>query len=359
MMIVSLALPRLRPARGHVRDRIGANPRRHDRRAGAARQRHGVGRSGADRRRHRQCRLGGADRDLSRAGSRHHRRDAGGPGADRVARASGDRRRHPQSQEISITRLARTLESKDIEAAIARALEHKNGLGDAANLSLTFDRDVQDLRLEASNTGAMQAVSTRFDSRSNRFDVTFEIANEQHGRPDQAALHRHRDRDRRSRHAGARRRAQRSDQILRRGDRAPPQGRGRQRPRRPRPRGRHAGPQAAARRPGAEDRRSRQARSGAEGPGRRPDLPGGRTASHHSRQGAGGRHRRRRRQRDEPAVQAHRVRRRHRPRPGLDHRSAAPRLPEVSDATSSIGSSQAATLVAIANAASTVSPKAE
>ena len=81
-------------------------------------------------------------------------------------------------QEISIARLARTLESKDIEAAIGRALQHKNGLGDAANLALTFDRDVQDLRLEASNTGAMQAVSTRFDNRSNRYDVTFEIANE-------------------------------------------------------------------------------------------------------------------------------------------------------------------------------------
>jgi flagella basal body P-ring formation protein FlgA len=81
-------------------------------------------------------------------------------------------------REISITRPARTIESKDIEASIARALQHKNGLGDAASLTLTFDRDVQDLRLEASITGAMQAVSTRFDSRSNRYDVTFEIANE-------------------------------------------------------------------------------------------------------------------------------------------------------------------------------------
>ncbi len=86
-------------------------------------------------------------------------------------------------QEISITRLARTLESKDIEAAIARALQHKNGLGDAANLTLTFDRDVQDLRLDASNTGAMQAVATRFDSRSNRYDVTFEVANESTAAP--------------------------------------------------------------------------------------------------------------------------------------------------------------------------------
>ena len=81
-------------------------------------------------------------------------------------------------KEISVTRLARTLESKDIELQVARALEHRGGLGEAANLSLTFDRDVQDLRLDASNSGAMQATSARFDPRSGRFDVSFEIAND-------------------------------------------------------------------------------------------------------------------------------------------------------------------------------------
>ena len=81
-------------------------------------------------------------------------------------------------REISVTRLARTLEGKDIELQIARALEHKNGLGDAANLSLTFDRDVGDIKLEASNTGSMQPISQRFDPRNGRFDVTFEIAND-------------------------------------------------------------------------------------------------------------------------------------------------------------------------------------
>jgi flagellar basal body P-ring formation protein FlgA len=81
-------------------------------------------------------------------------------------------------QTISVTRLARILEAKAIEAQIARALEHKNGLGDAANLSLTFDRDVQDIKLEASNSGAMQPTSLRFDPRNGRFDVTFEIASE-------------------------------------------------------------------------------------------------------------------------------------------------------------------------------------
>ena len=81
-------------------------------------------------------------------------------------------------KEISVTRLTRTLDGKDIELQVARALEHKNGLGEAANLSLTFDRDVQDLRLDASNSGAMQAVAARFEPRNGRFDVSFEIAND-------------------------------------------------------------------------------------------------------------------------------------------------------------------------------------
>src|ERR1700726_2591628 len=81
-------------------------------------------------------------------------------------------------REISVTRLARTLDAKDIESQVARALEHRGGLGDAANLSLTFDRDVQDMRLEASNTGAMQPVSSRYDARGGRFDVSFEIGND-------------------------------------------------------------------------------------------------------------------------------------------------------------------------------------
>jgi flagellar basal body P-ring formation protein FlgA len=79
---------------------------------------------------------------------------------------------------IQVTRLARTLESKDIELQVAHALEHRGGLGDAASLNLTFDRDVQDLRLDASNTGAMQAAAVRYEPRNNRFDVTFEIAND-------------------------------------------------------------------------------------------------------------------------------------------------------------------------------------
>jgi flagella basal body P-ring formation protein FlgA len=85
--------------------------------------------------------------------------------------------------EISVTRLARTLEGKDIELQVAHALEHRGGLGDAANLSLTFDRDVQDVRLDASNSGTMQPASVRFDARSARFDVSFVIANDTSATP--------------------------------------------------------------------------------------------------------------------------------------------------------------------------------
>jgi len=84
-------------------------------------------------------------------------------------------------KSVSVTRLARTLEGKEIESQIAHALEHRNGLGDAANLSLTFDRSVQDVRLEASNNGSLQVAAMRYEPRSGRFDITFEIASDVSG----------------------------------------------------------------------------------------------------------------------------------------------------------------------------------
>jgi len=81
-------------------------------------------------------------------------------------------------KEISVTRLARAIDGKDIEAQIGRALERKNGLGEAANLALTFDRDPGDIKLDAGFTGAMQPTTVRFDNRNGRFDITFEIAND-------------------------------------------------------------------------------------------------------------------------------------------------------------------------------------
>lgn len=78
-------------------------------------------------------------------------------------------------REVTVTRPARTIEGKDIENQVAQALEHRNGLGDAANLSLTFDRDVQGMQLDPSNSGPLIPASTRYDARSGRFDILFTI----------------------------------------------------------------------------------------------------------------------------------------------------------------------------------------
>ncbi|WP_213738494.1 flagellar basal body P-ring formation chaperone FlgA [Bradyrhizobium sp. dw_411] len=79
---------------------------------------------------------------------------------------------------VSVTRLSRAFEGKEIEAAVAHTLEHRNGLGDAANLGLTFDRDIADIRLEASSTGALQPISVRYEPRNGRFDISFEVSND-------------------------------------------------------------------------------------------------------------------------------------------------------------------------------------
>src|SRR5580693_7471268 len=42
-------------------------------------------------------------------------------------------------KSVVVTRLARTVDGPQIESAVAHAIEHRGGLGDAANLSLTFD----------------------------------------------------------------------------------------------------------------------------------------------------------------------------------------------------------------------------
>lgn len=82
-------------------------------------------------------------------------------------------------REVSVTRASRTLGSKEVEALVARALERRNGLGDAANLAITFDRGtLRDLQLDAAYRGEMRPTTVRFDPRNGRFDATFEILND-------------------------------------------------------------------------------------------------------------------------------------------------------------------------------------
>ena len=82
-------------------------------------------------------------------------------------------------REVLVTREARTLSQKEIETEVARALERRNGLGNAADLSLTLDRDVRVMQLDANHRGGLSPIAVRYDPRNARFDVTFEIGREQ------------------------------------------------------------------------------------------------------------------------------------------------------------------------------------
>ena len=79
--------------------------------------------------------------------------------------------------EVVVTRLARTLSANDVEQKVAHTLEHRYGLGAAANLTVTFDRELGTLQLDPANTGDLRVTSTRYDARNNRFDIMFEIVN--------------------------------------------------------------------------------------------------------------------------------------------------------------------------------------
>lgn len=79
---------------------------------------------------------------------------------------------------VTVTRLSRAIDVKEIQSQVAHAIEHHGGLGDAANLSLTFDRDLQDVQLDSCYTGTIQPVATQFNPRNGRFDVTFEIGSD-------------------------------------------------------------------------------------------------------------------------------------------------------------------------------------
>ncbi len=81
-------------------------------------------------------------------------------------------------RDVVVTRAARTFTTKDIEASIASAISGKGGLGDAADLVVTLDRDTGPLQLDAACKGDLTPIAARFDNRNSRFDVTFEIRNE-------------------------------------------------------------------------------------------------------------------------------------------------------------------------------------
>ena len=297
----------------------GAGRRRFHRSADAARQRHRDLGRGAGRRSHRQCRLGRADPGLPLARSRHHRRAAGRAGAVGAARQAGDRRddrRHQGSPGHPPRPHARQQGPRN-RGGLARS---------SAASALAMPPTSPSRSTAASPTcGSMpptparsQPVATRYDARSGRFDIAFEINNDNNPTPTKlrftgtaietvevAVLTRDIDR------ADL---LKSSDVALERRPKAEVTGEAASRDRTDR----HAAPPADAGGHADPRRRHRQARLRVARPERHRHLPGPRDLPHHARQGARERRRGRHRERAQSPDQAHADRHRHRSRPGDD-----------------------------------------
>lgn len=84
--------------------------------------------------------------------------------------------------EVEVARASRAVAEDEVRSRIARALANRNGLGDAADITVTFDRDVATLQFDAT-AGEMEVASLRYSTASHRFDVTFALATDTRGAP--------------------------------------------------------------------------------------------------------------------------------------------------------------------------------
>jgi flagella basal body P-ring formation protein FlgA len=77
--------------------------------------------------------------------------------------------------EVAVTRAARAITAKDVEARILLALAGKYGLPDSSNLAVVLDNEVRTFDVEASATGELAVARLSYDPRTTRFDIAFEL----------------------------------------------------------------------------------------------------------------------------------------------------------------------------------------
>jgi flagella basal body P-ring formation protein FlgA len=76
---------------------------------------------------------------------------------------------------VSVTRAARAIAAKDVEARILLALAGKYGLPDSSNLAVVFDNEVRTVAVEATATSELAVAHLSFEPRTTRFDIAFEL----------------------------------------------------------------------------------------------------------------------------------------------------------------------------------------
>jgi flagella basal body P-ring formation protein FlgA len=77
--------------------------------------------------------------------------------------------------EVAVTRAARAITAKEIEANVLRVLAGRYGLPDPDNLAIVFDNEVRTVEVEATATRELAVRRLTYEPRTNRFDVTFEL----------------------------------------------------------------------------------------------------------------------------------------------------------------------------------------
>jgi flagella basal body P-ring formation protein FlgA len=77
--------------------------------------------------------------------------------------------------EVAVTRAARTITAKDVEARVLLALAGKYGLPESSNLAVVFDNDVRPFAVEATATNELAVAHLTYEPRTTRFDIAFEL----------------------------------------------------------------------------------------------------------------------------------------------------------------------------------------
>ena len=77
---------------------------------------------------------------------------------------------------VSVTRASRAIPPQEIETLLTSALAKEHNLGDAKDISLSFDRPLRTTHVEPSFTEPARIAHLRYDARSGRFDAMIEIA---------------------------------------------------------------------------------------------------------------------------------------------------------------------------------------
>jgi flagella basal body P-ring formation protein FlgA len=75
--------------------------------------------------------------------------------------------------EVLVTRAARTVTAKDIEARLLRSFAGQIGASDLKDLAVSFDGEVRSFHVEP--TAEPNIARLSYDPRSRRFDVTFDV----------------------------------------------------------------------------------------------------------------------------------------------------------------------------------------